>query len=97
VQAQEFGVAKWSIAQRSRGQVTSADLDRALAERRILRTHVLRSTWHFVLPADLRWMLMLIGPRVRARMKSGEDLRPLIDVMEPHAYSLERPPGPEWS
>jgi hypothetical protein len=70
VQAQEFGVAKWSIAQRSRGRVTSADLDRALAERRILRTHALRSTWHFVLPADLRWLLRLIGPRVRARMAS---------------------------
>jgi hypothetical protein len=70
VQGQEFGVAKWSIAQRSRGCVTSADLDRALAEGRILRTHALRSTWHFVLPADLRWLLMLIGPRVRARMAS---------------------------
>ena len=70
VQAQEFGVAKWSIAQRSRGRVTSADLDRALAEGRILRTHAMRSTWHFVLPADLRWLLMLIGPRVRARMAS---------------------------
>ena len=32
--------------------------------------HVLRSTWHFVLPADLRWLLMLIGPRMRARMAS---------------------------
>jgi winged helix DNA-binding protein len=70
VQAQEFGVAKWSIAQRSRGLVTSADLDRALAERRILRTHALRSTWHFVRPADLRWLLLLIGPRVSARMAS---------------------------
>jgi hypothetical protein len=70
VQAQEFGVAKWSIAQRSRGRVTSADLDRALAEGRILRTHAMRSTWHFVLPADLRWLLMLIGPRLRARMAS---------------------------
>lgn len=70
VQAQEFAVAKWSIAQRSRGRVTSADLDRALAEGRILRTHALRSTWHFVLPADLRWLQMLIGPRIRARMAS---------------------------
>jgi len=35
-------------AQRSRGRVTSAELDRALAEGRILRTHALRSTWHFV-------------------------------------------------
>jgi winged helix DNA-binding protein len=70
VQAQEFAVAKWSIAQRSRGRVTSADLDRALSEGRILRTHVLRATWHFVLPADLRWLLMLIAPRIRARMAS---------------------------
>jgi hypothetical protein len=70
VQAQEFAVAKWSIAQRSRGRVSSADLDRALAEGRILRTHALRSTWHFVLPADLRWLLTLIGPRIRARMVS---------------------------
>jgi hypothetical protein len=68
VQAQEFAVAKWSIARRCRGSVTSADLDRALAERRILRTHLMRSTWHFVLPRDLRWLLTLIGPRVRARM-----------------------------
>jgi hypothetical protein len=70
VQAQEFSVAKWSIAQRCRGRVTSADLDRALAEGRILRTHAMRSTWHFVLPADLRWLLTLIAPRVRARMAS---------------------------
>jgi hypothetical protein len=42
VQAQEFGVAKWSLAQRSPGQIISADLDRALAQGRILRTHALR-------------------------------------------------------
>jgi len=35
VQAQAFGVAKWSIARRCRGRITSADLDRALAEGRI--------------------------------------------------------------
>src|SRR5688572_12209211 len=68
VQAQEFAVAKWSIAQRSRGLVTSADLDRALGEGRILRTHALRATWHFVLPADLRWLVTLSAPGVRARM-----------------------------
>jgi hypothetical protein len=48
--------------------VTNADLDRALAEARILRTHALRATWHFVLPQDLRWLMMLIGPRLRERM-----------------------------
>jgi len=81
VQAQEFGVAKWSIAQRTRGRVTSADLDRALGEGRILRTHVLRATWHFVLPADLRWLLMLIGPRVRARAASYYSKNGLTDAV----------------
>ena len=32
----------------------------------ILRTHVLRPTWHFVAPADIRWMLELTSPRVKA-------------------------------
>jgi hypothetical protein len=29
-----------------------------------LRTHVLRPTWHFVAPEDIRWLLALTGPRV---------------------------------
>jgi hypothetical protein len=31
----------------------------------ILRTHVMRPTWHFVLPEDIRWLLELTGQRVR--------------------------------
>jgi hypothetical protein len=81
VQAQEFGVAKWSIARRSRGRVTSADLDRALAASRILRTHLFRATWHFVLPADLRWLLRLIGPCVRARAESYYRRNGLTDAV----------------
>ena len=29
-----------------------------------MRTHVLRPTWHFVTPQDLRWLLALTAPRV---------------------------------
>lgn len=64
-QAQEFLVAKWSVAQRAKG-VTNAEMDKAFAEGRILRTHLLRPTWHFVLPADIRWLLELTAPRVNA-------------------------------
>jgi hypothetical protein len=90
VQAQEFEVAKWSIARRSRGRVTSADLDRALAEGRILRTHVLRSTWHFVLPADLRWLQMLVGPRVRARMATYYERNGLTDAVFARSQAVLR-------
>jgi hypothetical protein len=67
MQAQEFGVAKWSIAQRTTG-ATDASLAKLFDAGAILRTHVLRPTWHFVLPADIRWMLELTAPRVKARM-----------------------------
>jgi len=39
-------------------------LDKAFNEGKILRTHILRPTWHFVAPEDIRWMLTLSGPRV---------------------------------
>ena len=44
-----------------------AAAERALAAGSIVRTHVLRPTWHFVLPADLRWLLTATAPRIRAR------------------------------
>ncbi len=65
VQAQDYAGAKWAVAQRTTG-LTDADLDRALADGSILRTHVLRPTWHFVTPADIRWLLALTAPRVNA-------------------------------
>jgi hypothetical protein len=63
-QSQDYGGAKWALAQRSRG-TTDVELDRLFDSGSILRTHVLRPTWHFVLPEDIRWLLELTGPRVR--------------------------------
>jgi hypothetical protein len=64
MQAQDYGPAKWSIGQRSKGLVED-DLDDALAAGSIVRTHVLRPTWHFVARDDIRWLLALSGPRVQ--------------------------------
>jgi Winged helix DNA-binding domain len=69
VQAQEYAVAKWSLGLRSAG-VNEAAVDLALEEGRVLRTHLLRPTWHFVLPRDIRWMLTATAPRVRTMMRS---------------------------
>jgi hypothetical protein len=63
MQAQDYGPAKWSIAQRT-ANLIDEDLDRALARGSIMRTHVLRPTWHFVARDDIRWLLALTGPRV---------------------------------
>jgi hypothetical protein len=69
VQAQEYSPAKWAIGQRMR-RATDEAIERAFAEGEILRTHVLRPTWHFVAPEDIRWMLELTGPRVKASIAS---------------------------
>ena len=65
MQAQEYAEAKWSIGERVDG-CTDADVEEAFARGEILRTHLLRPTWHFVTPADIRWMLRLTAPRVHA-------------------------------
>jgi hypothetical protein len=69
VQAQDFAGAKWSLGLRMR-RGTEGDVERAFAEGSILRTHVMRPTWHFVTPSDIRWMLTLTAPRVRAASTS---------------------------
>ena len=65
VQAQEFLPAKWSLAQRVEG-ATDADVHAAFADGTVLRTHILRPTWHFVHADDIRWMLLASAPRVHA-------------------------------
>lgn len=67
VQAQEYADAKWALGLRMH-RANDATVERAMSDGSILRTHVLRPTWHFVAPADIRWMLALTGPRVSAAM-----------------------------
>ena len=65
VQAQDFAGAKWALGLRLQG-ATDAAIEDAFTEGSILRTHLLRPTWHFVTPADIRWILALTAPRVHA-------------------------------
>ena len=65
VQSQDYPGARWGVGLRNPG-LTSDAFDRAFDEGRILRTHILRPTWHFVPPADIRWMLSISAPRVHA-------------------------------
>ncbi|MFD1825411.1 winged helix DNA-binding domain-containing protein [Mumia zhuanghuii] len=71
VQAQEYVDAGWALSQRSEDAPTAGEVEALVASGEILRTHVLRPTWHFVRPADARWMLELTGPRVVRTMASA--------------------------
>ncbi len=65
VQAQDYGSAKWGLAQRTRA-ATDPEIEKEIAAGAIVRTHILRPTWHFVAAADISWMLALSAPRVHA-------------------------------
>jgi hypothetical protein len=66
-QAQDYAGAKWSLGMRmdpATAVVSDAAVEQAFDAGAILRTHVLRPTWHFVAPSDIRWLLALTAPRV---------------------------------
>ena len=69
VQAQDYRMAKWALHLRLRAAPAGA-VDEALRSGEIVRTHIMRPTWHFVAGEDIRWMLMLSGKRVRLANES---------------------------
>ena len=69
IQAQDALMVKWAVGVRL-PKATEKDVEAALDRGEILRTHVLRPTWHIVSAGDLRWMLSLTAPRIQAVMKS---------------------------
>lgn len=98
VQSQDYLGGKWSVAWRIAGGVTDAMIERELDAGRILRTHVLRPTWHFVLPEDIRWLLAATSPRVLQQngpmaRKLSLDARTLAKALAVIARELE---GRRW-
>lgn len=65
VQGQEYAQAKWAIGLRL-PHLDDKAIEKELHDGKLIRTHLLRPTWHLVAAADLRWMLQLTAPRVTA-------------------------------
>ncbi len=65
VQSQDYAGAKWALGLRMQS-ATDDEIEQAFADGSILRTHLMRPTWHFVAPEDVRWLLALTAPRVHA-------------------------------
>ncbi|GHS93736.1 hypothetical protein FACS1894207_0670 [Bacteroidia bacterium] len=65
MQAQDYNMVKWAIGVRLPGY-TEKQIEEAFNQGKILRTHVLRPTWHFVSPENIRWMLSLTAEKIKA-------------------------------
>ena len=66
VQAQDYFGALWAVGLRMQ-RATAADVEQAMADGRIIRTHPMRDTWHFVAAEDIHWLLTLMAPGRIAR------------------------------
>ena len=64
VQAENHAQAAWAVASRC-APTTRTEFDAAFDHGEILRLHVLRTTWHFVVPSDVVWLAELTKPRTR--------------------------------
>lgn len=63
MQAQDYAMAKWAIGLRT--SKTEKDIENIINEGSIIRTHILRPTWHFVAAEDIYWMLELTAPNIK--------------------------------
>jgi hypothetical protein len=71
MQAQDFPMAKWAVGVRL-PRSTEQDIEAAIAKGAIIRTHLLRPTWHFVSSEDIYWLLDLSAAHLRAVQSSRE-------------------------
>ncbi len=69
MQAQDFNMVKWAVGIRLPGS-TEKMIEAAINSGEIIRTHILRPTWHFVLSEDIYWMIELAAPRLKTSLKA---------------------------
>jgi hypothetical protein len=90
VQAQDWPECRWSIAQRLVPGATAEHVDAALASGAIVRTHVLRPTWHAVAAEDVRWLLELTAARVHRAAARSYRAHELHDDLLRRAHEVLR-------
>ncbi len=80
VQAQDFNAAKWSLGLRVKN-TSNKNIENDFNDGKILRTHIMRPTWHFVSPENLYWIQKLSSDRVKRLMNHYNKKLELTDVI----------------
>jgi hypothetical protein len=70
IQAQDYQMAKYAIGVRLK-KTTDQTIEDAINKGEIIRTHVLRPTWHFTAAEDIRWMLELTAKNLNRALSSN--------------------------
>ena len=81
IQAQDFGMSKWAVGVRLNG-ATEQTVASAIDNGDIIRTHLMRPTWHLTVAEDVYWMLELTTPQIKGVMK----FRDKVLELDPTVY-----------
>lgn len=87
MQAQDYAMCKWAVGARL-PNVTDREVQDAIDKGEIIRTHILRPTWHLVSADDIHWMLELTAPQIKQFMKSNNKLLGLTDDIFKKSHKL---------
>jgi hypothetical protein len=87
MQAQDYAMSKWAVGVRLPG-VTEEVVEDALNRGEILRTHVLRPTWHLVAAADIYWMLELTAPHILSSIRGRHRELELTEAIISKTFSI---------
>lgn len=79
VQAQDARMVLAAVALRGRG-LSAADVVSALDRGTLIRTHVLRPTWHLVTVDDVRWMTAFGADHIRAVARTNQRARGMTEA-----------------
>lgn len=87
MQAQDPAMARWAVALRT-GAKKELAIQKALNKGDIIRTHVLRPTWHFVSGKDVSWMLALTAPYIRRSLIARQRELELTPTILKKSYTI---------
>jgi len=78
IQSQDFQMSKWALGSRL-SNTPEQQITQAFNEGKILRTHLLRPTWHLVPATNIRWMLELSAPQIKTILRFAHKELELTD------------------
>jgi hypothetical protein len=87
MQAQDFNMVKWAIGARLPA-VTEVQVEKSFNAGKMIRTHLMRPTWHLVTPGDVNWLLELTAPRIRSATKSRQKELEIDDKLVTRSHKL---------
>lgn len=85
IQAQDYNQAKWAIGVRM-PHLTEDQIEDAYNKGEIIRTHLMRPTWHFVTADDLYWMLELTSPQIKSVLNSRHRELGITELLINNSY-----------